>query len=544
MLAVTPAARAAPVSNPTLPGGRCGLRVALVVDTSSSIVEAGADNPDLMRAGGVTLLQALEGTASTATVVSFRNNAVTELPPTGLDDAAGFRRAVQAVRAIRFDVGAGPGSGTNWESALRAARTRSAPATSGPATELVLFLTDGNPNRYGQAGDRQPASGSNDFDPLALAAGVAEADQLRRAGTRVVAVGVGDVREDSLTAVSGPARGADWFVGDFEAVADSVAAVATDVCGTRLRARSSVDGIPASNWPFRLAVGRVEEERSTGDDGGALFVLPRSDRPRPARLGSRAELGAAELASVVCTVNDRPLATTVDLGRATASFPLPPRGVVACEFAYERNPASTSPDPGVPGRESRPGCEAYRDTGAALTPLSTIRLYVQLRRTICDEAGRFAIDELLLAVTIQHEGYDRSKLVQGRIDKWIENQFTLPVPFVGRNDTVGVGQMRPDLARRLARTHFDIYDDLSEDAVRRKLVYDNRFAVRMAAAYLRELQADFDLTDRQTFIAYAFGATNMVLLVETRFDGREARPRGEKYDRLARQIIREGEGFA
>ncbi|MGH9157252.1 MAG: hypothetical protein ACRD1K_15765 [Acidimicrobiales bacterium] len=34
--------------------------------------------------------------------------------------------------------------------------------------------------------------------------------------------------------------------------------------------------------------------------------------------------------------------------------------------------------------------------------------------------------ELLLTVTIRHEGYNRGKLVPGRIDKWIENQCTLP----------------------------------------------------------------------------------------------------------------------
>lgn len=529
--------------NPPLQRGGCGLGVVVLVDASSSIFMAGAENPDLMRAGAVTLLQALRGTASTAAVISFRNNAVTELPPTSLEDGAGFRRAVQAVDGIDFDRGTfgDPAAGTNWDAAFRAARTRGTNAEG--ATDLVVILTDGNPNRYGQPVDDRPRPTTPDFDPRALDAGVAEADDLRRAGTRVVAVGVGDVRAPSLQAVSGPVRGEDWFVGDFSAVADAVGAVATDVCGRRVAVEARVDGAPLSGVSFSLDAGSGgPSRRRTNPEGTASFIVPPG--ANQTTLTGAPTQGAAELATIDCTRNDRPFDASVDLGRGEVVLPTTDSGVVACGYGYELNPALAGPGArrGDPLPAS-PACDRYRDEGTALTPASTIRLYDGLRRTICEEALRFAISELLLAVTIQHEGYNRSKLVQGRIDKWIENQFTIPLPFLGKNDTVGLAQMRPNLALRLARRYLDGFEDVSEDAVRRMLVYDSAFAVRMAAAYLSELQREAALTDRQTFITYAFGAELIEELRRRDFAGTEAVRRGRRYDQLAREILDRGEGF-
>ncbi len=177
---------------------------------------------------------------------------------------------------------------------------------------------------------------------------------------------------------------------------------------------------------------------------------------------------------------------------------------------------------------------------AAVTPLSTIRrLYVGLRRTICEEALRFHVSPLLIATIIQHEGYTRSMLVQGRFDKWIENN----VQIGGKNKSVGVGQMRPEVARP-ARKYFDIYDDLDEEAIRHKLVYDTPFAVRMAAAYLSELQTTYGLTDREAFITYAFGARSIAVLCRTDFAGKKAKSRGQKCDELTKEIIERGEDFS
>ncbi|MDQ4069964.1 MAG: VWA domain-containing protein [Actinomycetota bacterium] len=499
---------------------------------------AGTENPALMRSGAKTLLQALQGTSSVVSVISFRNNAVTELPPTDVRDQAGYRRAVRAVEGIQFDLGSfgDPAAGTNWEAPLRAARQRASGAGGPP--ELVVILTDGNPNRYGSPGDRQPSSGSPDFDPRALDAGVVEANALRSGGTRVVAVGVGNVREDSLRAVSGPERGDDWYVGDFAGVAQSVGSVATQLCGTRVLARARIDGVPVPEWTFMLTdAGGSRTERRTGSDGSVFFVTSTAHRGS-VTLSSRPTQGEVDLAAIGCTRNDQPFpvaTSAVDSGRVM----LAPAAtdVLACTFDYERDPGAVPVNPEL--TTSGPAeCAKYRNTGAALTPLSTIRLYAQWRKTICEEALRFNVIQRVIAITIQHEGYNRSKLVQGRFDKWLENRFRI------RNETVGVGQMRPDLARRLAHEHFDVYDDLSENQIRHKLVYDTPFAIQMTTAYLSELQTTHRLTDREAFIAYAFGAENIAELRRTDFNGRTAKLRGERYDRLAEEITERGEDFS
>lgn len=539
---LSPAASLAQVQsepNPPLRQGKCGVRVVLLVDTSSSIYMAGSGNPALMRSGAKTLLQALQGTSSVASVVSFRNNAVTELPPTDLREPSGYRRAVQAVEGIQFDQGSfgDPAAGTNWEAPLRAARLRAAGADGPP--ELVVILTDGNPNRYGSPGDRQPSSASVDFDPRALDAGVVEANSLRKGGTRVVAVGVGDVREESLRAVSGPEQGRDWFVGDFAAVARSVATVATELCGTRVLARARIDGAPAGEWLFTLKDGAGgSTDRRTGPDGSVFFVASARAASTTVTLSSRETQDGADLATIGCSRNDKAFDVPPDaVSTARVVLEVSPTEVLSCTFDYERDPGATPGDPEA-SVQGEPECAKYDDKGAAVTPLSTIRLYVGLRRTICEEALRFHVTPLLIATTIQHEGYNRSKLVQGRFDKWIENNVRI------KNETVGVGQMRPDLARRLAQKHFDVYDSLSEDAIRHKLVYDTPFAVRMSAAYLSELQTTHGLTDRETFIAYAFGAGNIAELRRTDFAGKKAKSRGQKYDELTKEIIERGEDFS
>lgn len=365
-----------------------------------------------------------------------------------------------------------------------------------------------------------------------------EANALRKGGTRVVAVGVGDVREDSLRVVSGPARGSDWFVGDFPAVARSVATVATELCGTRVLAQARIDGAPAPEWPFNLVDGSgANTERRTGPDGTVFFVASAKAQAGTVTLSSRATQGDAELATIGCTRNDSPFEVPASaVSTARVVLDMSPIDVLSCVFDYERDPGAVSGEPQAgPGR---PECAQYENKGAAITPLSTIKLYVGLRRTICEEALRFNVSSLLVATTIQHEGYNRSKLVQGRFDKWIENNVRI------KNETVGVGQMRPDLARRLAQKYFDAYDDLSEDEIRHKLVYDTPFAVSMAAAYLSELQMTFSLTDRETFIAYAFGAQNISELRKTDFAGKKAKSRGQKYDALTKEIIERGEDFS
>jgi hypothetical protein len=166
------------------------------------------------------------------------------------------------------------------------------------------------------------------------------------------------------------------------------------------------------------------------------------------------------------------------------------------------------------------------DRGRPLWPFSTVRLYRQHQHKICVEALRFGITRTLLAITLQHEGYGRSQLVQGRIDKYIEKKF-------GR-DTIGTGQMMPLTAQALALKYDG--EHISLETARHRLVYDSPWQIHMTAAYLFDLQSQFGLTDKEAFIAYAFGAEQIEELRLTRFQGREATRRGTHYDELYREI--------
>jgi hypothetical protein len=166
------------------------------------------------------------------------------------------------------------------------------------------------------------------------------------------------------------------------------------------------------------------------------------------------------------------------------------------------------------------------DRGGPSWPFSTVKLYAQYERTICAEAVRFGISRTLLAITLQHEGYNRAKYIQSGADKIIEMQFG--------GDSVGLGQMHPSTAQLLAGKYDG--ETISLDTARHRLIYNGTWAVHMAAAYLYDLQSQFELTDRQAFILYVLGADKYREAAATQWRGAIATARGHTYDRLYEEI--------
>jgi hypothetical protein len=177
--------------------------------------------------------------------------------------------------------------------------------------------------------------------------------------------------------------------------------------------------------------------------------------------------------------------------------------------------------------EAEKRCQ-IKSGGKPLTPFSSPKLYRQEQLTICTEAVRFGLSPVLLAILLQHEGEGRAKYIQGRVDKWIENQFPI------HNDTVGTAQMRPDVARARAAEFDGI--ELTLDDARNRLVYDTKFAIHMATAELFHLQSTYGLTDREAFIAYSGGDAAVYEFRRTNFSGKYGKDRGEKYDQLYHEI--------
>lgn len=159
------------------------------------------------------------------------------------------------------------------------------------------------------------------------------------------------------------------------------------------------------------------------------------------------------------------------------------------------------------------------------------RLYLQHRNDICRAAYEFRISPTLIAITVQHEGADRSWFSSSSAGKRAEYEAWRR----GVNDTVGNGQMRPDVAQDLVRRYHG-YSGMTEGEAARRLIWDSPWAIRMVAAELYFLKTTLGLRDREAFITYAFGQKQIGRLQGTNFDGEEARSRGEKYDKLLDEI--------
>lgn len=243
--------------------GRCGKKIALVLDTSGSVPQSSsaADPPggeDLKRAA-VSFVQGFAGTASSMMVTGFdRAQYLMESPVvipvrqgtiapfTPLIDPASAGPLVSRINLLDDRDGVWPGgwtygqpapatadpnldgihwdqvgSGTNWEDGLwplfyePTAYRPSAPGPSDvemrPASQrpdLVVFITDGEPNR-----NRAQNLDSTDtaFQQADLDRAVAVAAAAKGSGTRVIGVGVGPAignptAESRLSTLVGPVR--------------------------------------------------------------------------------------------------------------------------------------------------------------------------------------------------------------------------------------------------------------------------------------------------------------------------------------------------
>jgi hypothetical protein len=235
-LVFVPGAPAAAVDNPPIEES-CGLDVTLVLDASGSIQSSNA--VENVRNAAEAFLDSLRNTNSRARVTQFATVSGQLAPLTLVDDAAlqddgPLGKAITGYYSPRPPKPPGVtfhqyrGSGnpqspsswttgtsdqyTNWDQGLDHAGINPG--------ELVVFVTDGDPTAYdfNQPGDPfnpgpPPDVGYNTDRGEAAAPtlnrAVAEADQIKRDGARILAVGVGNALDNQasvnrLIAVSGP----------------------------------------------------------------------------------------------------------------------------------------------------------------------------------------------------------------------------------------------------------------------------------------------------------------------------------------------------
>ncbi|WP_183407033.1 DUF7507 domain-containing protein [Nocardioides marmorisolisilvae] len=218
---------------------RCGLDVAIILDTSSSV---GSAMPQLVDAAD-SLVDALTGTRSRAAAFSFAalspganagpNHA--ELTSISTADGASVFKQQYA--------GWGISTGTSWDRGLFAA------ASAPEHYDVAVIITDGNPDLYG---DPRPVTRSvkaTRFKELEY--GIASANALKAKGTRVIAIGVGSgigvapISGPTLYDGSNPLQADRFALADYAAAGAALHDLATSLCQGSLSVVTEL--VPAGN---------------------------------------------------------------------------------------------------------------------------------------------------------------------------------------------------------------------------------------------------------------------------------------------------------
>jgi prepilin-type N-terminal cleavage/methylation domain-containing protein len=167
------------------PASRCGGTITLVLDNSGSIADQNGD--DALKSAAVSFVDAFTGTPSKMSVFKFSSTAA-PLYPTGttgayvdlLSPSSQITSMKSAINSLTF-------SGyTNWEDGLYRAYRLSTGNPRPELSDLVVFLTDGDPNtiRGGSAGGASSTT--------ATSKALDQANYGRGLGSRVIGVLVGD----------------------------------------------------------------------------------------------------------------------------------------------------------------------------------------------------------------------------------------------------------------------------------------------------------------------------------------------------------------
>jgi len=243
-------------ANPTFPA-ECGLKVAVVTDTSGSLGDSGIAQ---VKSAMGTFVDAFLGTPTSMSLFSFS----TVSPGTGATNHPVMLPVTTATQAATFKEQYADwlsGGGTSWDRGLAAA------ANSGNSFDLVVLLTDGNPTVFGAT----PGSGASAFNSFQdIDAGIFSANQLKAAGSRVVAIGVGNAVSSAasafnLRAISGQTEGSDYFrAADFATAAGILSDLAKATCQGSIEVQKLIvpaggtiaDATPApAGWQFNASTG-------------------------------------------------------------------------------------------------------------------------------------------------------------------------------------------------------------------------------------------------------------------------------------------------
>lgn len=215
--------------NPAMPD-RCELNLAISLDMSTSVTNAqlaqmkeqvGAFASSL---AGYPVQIAVHNFGTTAPVSSAAANQPLPLTPVTADGIQTIRNHVNGLTRSGTNY-------TNWDAAFQAVRT------SPEQYDALLFLTDGDPTRYGYP--TAQGSGSSTTTTIITEA-VRSANALKAEGTRIIGVGVADNLQpgnvatfrEHMSQISGPAEGSDYHIGGFAGLQSTLIDIVNTNCAT------------------------------------------------------------------------------------------------------------------------------------------------------------------------------------------------------------------------------------------------------------------------------------------------------------------------
>jgi len=298
------------IIDPSAPPTRCGGTVTVVLDTSSSIPAQGGATSLVNAALG--FIDAFSGTPTYLRIVGFDVSAYSYYPTTA-GQYVNILNPTAALTAMRTKVDnqdlstARWGGGTNWEDGLwQAFRTTSGTAFS-QLPELVVFISDGEPNRNRT---NTPNDGDARFNTSDLSRAVTAANYGRGTGARIVGILVGSdastTNQGRMKSVvgnvvwngtgatnPGNAAAADFFLpansASFAQLGNVLRSISAAVCGGTITVQKRIEqaGLlseATGTWTYTTDVGVRDLDTTQSSSATFDFTFPNSTTTRTVQI--------------------------------------------------------------------------------------------------------------------------------------------------------------------------------------------------------------------------------------------------------------------
>ena len=298
------------IIDPSAPPTRCGGTVTVVLDTSSSIPSQGGATSLVNAALG--FIDAFSGTPTYLRIVGFDVSAYSYYP-TSAGQYVNILNPSTNLTAMRTKVdnqdlsAARWGGGTNWEDGLwQAFRTTSGTPFS-QLPELVVFISDGEPNRNRT---NTPNDGDARFNTTDLSRAVTAANYGRGTGARIVGILVGNdastTNQGRMKSVvgnvawngtgatnPGNAAAADFFLpansASFAQLGNVLRSISAAVCGGTITVQKRIEQAGAlseatGTWSYTTDVGVRDLDTSQSSSATFDFTFPNGTTTRTVQI--------------------------------------------------------------------------------------------------------------------------------------------------------------------------------------------------------------------------------------------------------------------